>query len=144
MKFSNIKVMNVVEPIGVGLVDEAMIYMDGKKGWTGSFKNSTDISRGILAVGAMAGQVLMPSANKYFEPVAIAETALLTKSVFQTIKKAMTHAASHVRSPYAAPYKIVHGPVSQDLPAAIPVGPVNPGVIPPSETIYQGARGSGL
>lgn len=86
---------NVLVGVGVGGVDEGLVYLDEKKGWTG-IKTAVNIGRTAMVVLGAAG-VLTGTMRKYAEPVLNAATPLFTKSVIQAIRSQVGSGATTAR-----------------------------------------------
>jgi hypothetical protein len=84
---------NTLVGVGVGGVDEALLYWDEKSGYGGNFKTATDIGRAAMVLLSGLG-VTMGYFHKYAEPVLQSSTPLLTKSVVQLIRSKMGMASS--------------------------------------------------
>ena len=83
-----IKLEKVGAAVGIGVVDEVAEYFDNKQGWTGSFRNSTDIVRlvGSLAGLGMTAFDFYPTVGEAIYPSFL---TLLTKSIAKPVKSAM-------------------------------------------------------
>ena len=94
---------NILMGVGVGGVDEGMVYWDEKAGRSGNFTTATDIYR-VIAVLAGGLGVSMGYMKNYAEPILQSATPLLTKSVIQLIRSKVgtttaTARVSHMNIP---------------------------------------------
>jgi hypothetical protein len=83
------KVSRIVTAVAVGGVDEGMIYLDEKKGWSKPFRNATDIYRLVATLGGYGMEMFMKRTGSWGDNIATPATALLTKSVIQAVRGMM-------------------------------------------------------